>query len=274
MITRLKASFPVLAFLLIARAAAFAGPAAAATQPGVIEVDEKTKVHLLGVSKYPPDGDSWFAFNGEPIDLPDQRAMGGQVHAQPAPEHQLAFRLEKPATTAVRLHIDGATVAANHITKDDTGEMILISAFGLEMPAKTAKVRLGFATSEWKTLAASDRPTEPLQADAGGDVGQILLQPVEAEDGGAKVVFEHAQVDDPHRYVVIDDKDKEHEAGKVSVQSDGQTVSTACTFDVAPEKVKRVLFQTRKFTKLVEISEISLEKGHATQPKVDVREVK
>lgn len=270
--TSFKRPVAILALILLGRSALLAGPAA--TQPAVVEVDAKTKAHLLGVSTYPPGDDTWFAFNGEPIDAPEQRATGGQVHAQPAPEYQIAFRLEKPASTAVRLHVEGATVAANHISTDDNGEMFLVSAFALGAPAKVAKVRLGFATSEWKTLAASERPTEPLQADGGEGVGQILFQPIEADDGGAKVTFEHGELDDPHRYVAIDDKDKEHEAGKVNVRSDGQAVSTTCTFDVAPDKVKKVLFQSRKFTKVVEISDISLEKGHATRPKVEVREAK
>jgi hypothetical protein len=269
--TPLKLSAIALLLLSSFNTRALAGPA---SQPTVVEVNDRTKVYLLGVSSYPPDNDSWFAFNGEPIEMPDQRVIVNNIMAQPQPEHEVAFRLEKPRETAVRIMIDGATVCANSIRNDDTGETILVSAFSLANAAKTAKVEIGFADSEWKTVAASERPAEATQVDAGADVGAVTIQPIEAEDSGSKVVFEHAQIRDPHRYVALDAADKEYEAHKVAVRSDGQTVSTTCTFEVAPEKVKKVLFQTRTFTKVLDVSDISLEKGHATQPKIEVRDAK
>ena len=55
-------------------------------------------------SKFPPDADTWWAINGEPIEPPDERLMQmhGHVHAHPEPDFLIAVKVTNPPAHGLR----------------------------------------------------------------------------------------------------------------------------------------------------------------------------
>jgi hypothetical protein len=246
-----------------------------ASQPAFgAEVNEKTKVEILGLTTYPPGDDTWFAANGQPIDIPRESFAGSahNIHAMPAPDMAMAIRVQKPDTSVVRMHIGGATTLAN-MQMNDNGETILLCAFSLENSPKSLAFRVGIAEGAWKTVAASENPSEQSAFDA-PNIGQVTFQPLEADNDGCKVIAEHPMIDEPNHIIVVDQAGKEYETENINQQTDGQNTTTTCTFKCPPDKVKQVLFQTRQFTKFVEATDVSLEKSHMTQPVLKVVDAK
>ncbi|MBC8106173.1 MAG: sigma-70 family RNA polymerase sigma factor [Anaerolineae bacterium] len=249
--------------------------AAPATQPGLsVEVNDKTKVEILGLTAYPPAEDTWFAANGEPIDCPRPSLLQNAhtMHAVPAPDTALIIKIDKPESTAVRMEIDGATTVANMQMNED-GETLLMCAFNLNNSPQDFSFRVGISDAPWKTVAASEKPTEATTFDA-ADIGAVSFQPVEADDDGCKVIAEYAMIRTPNHIIVIDDAGKEYAADNINVQSDGQHATTTCNFKCPADKVKQIHLQTREFNKYVEASNVSLEKGHLTKPVIKAVDAK
>jgi RNA polymerase sigma factor (sigma-70 family) len=247
---------------------------APATQPGTtIDVSERVRIHLMGVSTFPPDADSWFAFNGQPIDLPDEKILNARVNATPEPQNVVALRVEKPESATVRLQVQGAEMNAVSQDGDDMGT-ILVSAFRLGdgANAKTATIEIGISEKGWNTIATYDKLTEPAEVQT--DVGVLSFDPMDSADRGARVEVRHESIDSPTQMVAIDEAGKEFKASNINVRGDGQTWTTTCDFEIPGERVKKVLFQTRSVGKIVQVSDISLEKGQVTEPKIQVKDGK
>ena len=184
----------------------------------------------------------------------------------------MVIKIDKPETTMVRMDLDNATTVANMQTNDN-GETLLLCAFTLNNSPQSFSFRIGISDTAWKTVAASEKPTEPTTFDA-PDLGSVSFHPVEADDEGCKIVAEYAMIRTPNHIIVIDDTGKEYNAENINVQSDGQNATTTCTFKCPAEKVKQVHLQTRDFNKYVEASNVSLEKGHVTKPEFKVVDAK
>jgi len=251
-------------------------PAATAPSSNAFEaeVSDKIKVELLGVTSYPAGEDTWFAPNGDAIECPRPAVVNreNQMHLRPEPQQAMLIKLEKPADTCVRMEIENSTTVSN-ARIDDDNEQLLLAAFNLNGSPQEFSFRIGFSDMPWKTVAASEKPTEETTFDAAG-VGAVTFHPVEPADQGCKVVAEHAAIRSPHQIVVTDEAGKEYKSENINIQSDGQNATVTCTFSIEPEKVKQVHLQTREFNKFVDVSNVSLEKGHATKPEMKVVEAK
>ena len=237
------------------------------------DVDDKTKVTILGMTSYPPGEDTWFAANGEPIDCPRPSLLEGghQMRANPAPQHAILLKIDKPESTVVRMQVEDSTTVAN-MQVNDNGETLLMCAFLLNGNPETFSFNVGLSDKAWKTVAASEKPTEATTFDA-ADIGAVSFHPIEAsDDDGCKVAAEYAMIRTPTQMIVIDDTGKEYQAENINVQSDGQNATTTCTFKCPADKVKQVHLQTREFNKHVEVTGVSMEKGHTTKPEMKVTE--
>jgi hypothetical protein len=190
----------------------------------------------------------------------------------PAPDHAIAIKIDKPDATVVRMHIDGTTTMANMQMRDND-ETILLCAFNLNGDPESLTFRLGIADEAWKTVAANEKPTEEAAFDAPG-VGQVTFHPIEGDGEGCKVIADYPSIKIPNHIIVVDQDGKEYETTNINQQSDGQNNTTTCTFPCPADKVKAVLLQTREFTKFVEASDVSLEKGKMTKPVLKVVEAK
>jgi hypothetical protein len=247
--------------------------APAADQPAfTAEVNDKTKVTILGVSSYPPDEDTWFAADGTPIECPRPSLLnaGHNVRANPAPDYAVAVKIDKPESTVVRMEINNAPVVANSQVRDDD-ETIMLCAFRLDNASPEFSFRVGISDTPWKTVAASETPTEQTTFDA-ADIGQVTFEPIDSDGQGCKVEASYPAIRTPNHIIVIDDAGKEHISQNINIRSDGQNHTATCTFDCPAEKVKQVRLQTREFNKHVEASGISLEKDHKTEPVMKVTE--
>ena len=238
------------------------------------EVSDNTRIEILGLTSYPPGDDTWFAANGEPIDCPRPSLAdsGHRIHAMPAPEYGLAIRVEKPDTSVVRMQIDDTVTMANMQMQDDS-ETLLLCAFSLNGKPDSLAFRVGISDGAWKTVAASETPDEQSAFDA-PNIGQVTFEAIEGDGNGCTVVAAHPAIKIPNHIIVVDEAGKEYETQNINQQSDGQNVTTTCTFEIAPEKVKQVLLQTRDYTKFVEATNVSLEKGHTTKPEIKVVDAK
>jgi hypothetical protein len=229
-----------------------------------------TTVQLLGASPYPVESNSWFAANGQPVELPDTRLLGVQLATAVPPQYQVALRIVRPGSKMMRLHVDRADAGSNAIFADGNDAFLLVCVFSFSTPQQTAKLELGIADGRWETVAESDRPGESFQLDV-ADLGSVTFEPIEAaDDGGTKVAVARTRMDNPQQLVVIDDAGREHTPGSVAVQILGM-VTTTCTFDVPPDRVAKVGLQTQRFTRFVDVADASLESGRITHPIMTVR---
>jgi hypothetical protein len=256
--------------------------AAPATKPAdesgkfVADAGKGVRVEFLGVSPFPGDESSWFNIAGEHIELPDPQLLESNVHAEPAPQHQLAIRIHRPKGVVVLPFIEGAMMAAN--THSDAGadeSYLLISRFTLQNPADTVSVRLGISGSDWKTIATSEDAQQQAEVDA-GKYGGVTFSPPEKDDviGGAKIDVHHDPFELPNQLIAIDDEGKEHIAHNVNVRNtNGDSVSTH-TFELPAEKIKKLRLQLREFDKFVEAKDITLSAENKTQPKITVSDAK
>ena len=236
-----------------------------------IDVDARTSVRILGVSAYPPDARSWFAADGAPIDVPDERLL--EVSAQTAvpPQFVLAARVANPTSNLLRLGVDRSVAGANVMLHDGDG-MIVVCLFSFMNAPDRATIELGLADGAWRTVASFDRPYDSLTRRL-PNFGDVRLTPVQPNDaGGSTLVIRHRRVGDPYQLVAIDAAGREHGPTHVHVASfPPPHVTTTCAFDVPPGEVARVLLQTRPFTRLVDVTDVSLRAGTITRPVLTVR---
>ena len=76
------------------------------------------------------------------------------------------------------------------------------------------------------------------------------------------------------RAMAFDDAGKEYESNRIRVSRGGDDVVSSYTFDVAPEKLRKVEVQIREFDKFVDVTDISLTQGQKTEPKITVVDAK
>jgi hypothetical protein len=239
-------------------------------------VDEKTKVRFLGVSKFPPHEESWFTIAGEPADPPPLPANARPGESNVPPEFQAVFEITKPRDVVVMLQVhDGMMVMNNNSNTegDRGGEMFIVSSFTLQGPRKTADFTLGFSTQGWQTVGTFDAPG----ADEGGidtdQHGHFQFAPVREDDQGRAVVeVTHAESREPLRIAAIDEAGKEVISNHVNVNGDGDTCTGTYTFELKPERVKKLAVQARKFDKVMEVQDVSLSPDNPTEPKISVRD--
>lgn len=244
------------------------------TQPAsrlfTTDVAPGVQVDFLGVSSYPPDEQSWFSIAGEPIDVPEPRLLESRVQTTRPPEHQLALRVRMPKGAVTVMDIENASLAS-HSHMDVDGDYILLSSFALQDPAETVSIRLGIATSDWKTIAAADGFADPVDTDA-GEYGVITLMPPEKDNlvGGTKVEVHHRTIKLPYHLIVTDASGKEHVSHNVNVNRTNDDCVSSYTFELPQDQIKKAEFQIREFDKFVEASEISLSSGRKTTPRIRV----
>lgn len=242
----------------------------------IIEIADGATLEILGLSKYPPDEDSWFAMTGERIPMPEGAPRDTNMRTEPMVDHCIAARMQLPADAIMRIEVLGSRVSG--VSQRREGNQADIECgFAMEdESSKTVNIRYGVSLGGWETLAGNDAPAAEHRVEL-EKLGEVNFYPIEAADrdgkDGSSVAIEHAAIDDPIQLVVITEQG-EQICQNINVNSNGQIVTTTCTFDVPPDQVKRVLLQIRRFTKIVDLRDVSLEAGHVTKPTITVRDAK
>ena len=251
-----------------------AADAAGATAPYAAKVNDAVRLEFLGVSPYPGDEQSWFSIAGEPIEqpaLPDHD--GDKIRGEP--DFQMLIRVHAPRGVAVVPQIEGARMSAHTHDRgaDDDAQFILTSRFAMQNPADSMSMQIGVASSKWKTIATHEKPQEPAEVDA-GKYGAMTFEPVEADpDGGrARVSVTHEPTRLPARGIAVDEKGQEYEATQIRQRRGDAESESTYTFELPPEKVRRVEVQVREFDKFVEVKDVSLSPDNKTKPTITVTE--
>jgi len=242
----------------------------------VVEVTPEIKLELLGLSPFPGDENSWFSIAGEPIPIPEEALGDRGIRMPMEADHQMAIRVRAPKGVAVMPQIDGAGMAAHSHNRDDAdGSYVVVSRFSMIGPAESFSMNIGIASSDWKTIATTDKPTEQVEVDA-GEHGMMTFEPADADPmmSGTRVSVAHEATKLPSRAIAIDQAGKEHEAQNVNVRQSNVDCTTSYTFDLPAEQIKNVQVQVRQFDKFVDVKDISLSQGHKTSPKITVTEAK
>ena len=248
---------------------------AAPKEPAVAEVTPEIKLEFLGLSSFPGDENSWFSIAGEPIPMPDE-AMGDPGIRMPVEcDYQMAIRVRAPKGVEVKPQIEGAGMAAHSHNRSGDGSYVLLSRFSMIGPTESFSMHIGIASSDWKTIATTDKPTEQVEVDA-GEHGMMTFEPADADPmmSGTRVSVAHEATKLPSRAIAIDEAGKEHEAQNVNVRQANYDCTTSYTFDLPAEQIKNVQVQVRRFDKHVDVKDISLSQGHKTSPKITVTEAK
>jgi hypothetical protein len=154
---------------------------------------------------------------------------------------------------------------------DDRGATYF-SAFLLGNGAPTAHVEVGLATGPWKTQAEHTKLKEGAGVDS--PIGQIEFDAVEEIDGRTQVVLRFTRIKEPLRLMATDVDGKTLAPSKNHEESDGQNSVMTSSFDVPVERIRSMQFQTLEFLKMVNVRDISLERGQVTQPKIEVTQMK
>jgi RNA polymerase sigma factor (sigma-70 family) len=256
----------------LARRAAAPAPARAHLPLYAINLDARTNVRILGVSPYPPDARSWFAPDGTPVDLPDERLLDATAQTAVPPQYVLAARVANPGSELVRLGVQRSVAGANVLIPDGDG-IIVVCLFSFMNVPDRATVELGLADSAWRTTGSFERPVEGAVHDVYG-FGSVRFERIRPNDtGGTNIVIRHGRFNDPYQLVVIDEAGAAHAPLSVHVASfPPPDVTTTCTFDVSPDEVARLLLQAKPFTRFVDGNEISLRAGNETRPTLRVRD--
>lgn len=198
------------------------------------------------------------------------------MRMQQEADYQMLTRVIAPRGVVVQPQIEGAGIAAHSHNRDnDNGTYVITSRFSLVGGGDTVSIRFGVATKQWTTVATSDKPQEQAEVDA-GDYGGMTFQPAEPdpEGNGAQVQVSHAMTKVPMRAMAFDDAGKEYESNRIRMSAGGDEVTASYTFDVAPEKLRKVEVQVREFDKFVDVKNISLTQGQKTEPKITITDAK
>jgi RNA polymerase sigma factor (sigma-70 family) len=254
------------------QAARAPGVTAPTSQPDYsIALSDGATVRFLGASPFPADEGSWFSADGRAIELPDARLLNVNLPTAVPPNYEVALRIEHAPPDGMRLHVAGAVAGANEVIRDGDAT-ILVCVFTLMGSPDSANLELGIANSRWKTVATHDRPRESQELVA-PQIGPVSFEPVVEEGRGATVIARHRPFEDPHQIIAIDQAGKEHLPTHIAVQTLGPTITTACTFDLPPQRIAKAAFQIRPFTRLVQIQDVALRAGNATHPQLSVRDL-
>jgi len=245
-------------------------------QLSAVEVTPEIKLELLGLSPFPGDENSWFSIAGEPIPMPDLAMGEHNIRMPMEADYQMAIRVRAPKGVEVRPQIEGAGMAAHSHNRDDAdGSYVIISRFSMIGPAERFSMNIGIASSDWKTIATTEKLTEQVEVDA-GEHGMMTFEPADTDPmmSGTRVSVAHEATKLPSRAIAIDEAGKEHEAQNVNVRQSNVDCTTSYTFDLPAEQIKNVQVQVRQFDKFVDVKDISLSQGHKTSPKITVTEAK
>ena len=241
----------------------------------VVQVTPDVKLEFLGLSPFPGDEQSWFTIAGEPIEPPEVPGQPDMKMRQEA-DYEMLTRVTAPRGIVVQPQIEGAGIAAHSHNRDnDSGAYVITSRFSLQGAADSFSVRFGIATKQWSTVATSNKPQEQAEVDA-GEYGGMTFQPAEPdpEGDGTAVEVTHPMTKVPMRAMAFDDAGKEYESNRIRVNRGGDEVVSTYAFDLPPDKLRKVEVQVREFDKFVDVQNISLTRGHKTEPKVEVTEAK
>jgi RNA polymerase sigma factor (sigma-70 family) len=245
--------------------------------PAAIEVGPDIKLEILGLSPFPGDEESWFSITGEPIDTPEVPAH--EMRANAEPDYQMLIRVTGPKDAIIMPRIEGARIAMNARGQDGGGGgadgYVLTSRFSLDGPADTLAMSIGVSSGNWTPIAATDRPQEESDVDA-GEYGAMTFAPAEPdpEGDGALVSVSHRRVQQPARAVAYDEAGQLHQSKRTNVRATNDEVVSSYTFDLPPEKIRKVEVQLREFDKFVEVKGISLTQGQKTEPTIKVIDAK
>jgi RNA polymerase sigma factor (sigma-70 family) len=244
-------------------------------KPAVVEVTPEIKLEFLGLSSFPGDENSWFSIAGEPIPMPDEAMQDSGIRMPMESDYQMAIRVRAPKGVEVMPQIEGAGMAAHSHNRSGDDSYVVLSRFSMTGPSESFSMHIGIASSDWKTIATTDKPTEQVEADA-GEHGMMTFEPADQDPmmSGTRVSVAHQPTKLPSRAIAIDEAGREHEAQNVNVRQTNDDCTTSYTFDLPAERIKNVQVQVRKFDKFVDVKDISLSQGHKTSPKITVTEAK
>jgi RNA polymerase sigma factor (sigma-70 family) len=254
-------------------------------------VSDKIKVHVVGVSPYPGDANSWWSAAGNPIGMPDVKIPRSTFQGNPPPSREIVLRIEKPDSVLSRPTVlatggmMGFSSVGGNLPGENPQEISVIS-FTPQPDAKTITLNVRFAEADWQTIVTDDKPGADGDFDT-KDYGKFHLQAVDEEElpsfasdrsraAGKKlptVAVLHGHVADPMRIVVVDDAGKIHQnQGNAQSSMNGQQQDSD-RFDLPLASIKQVLIQVRPFTKKLEVTDISLMPGQTTSPIATVSDI-
>jgi hypothetical protein len=253
---------------------------AAQDTPGefTVVVSNDISIHILGVSPFNGDASSWFGADGNPIQAPKTKLLTSNFHIDPPPTHQIVLQIDKPREVTLRSQIVGTHGGINWM-----GEFSLVT-FVASPAQQTATLRTLIADGDWQTIVTNEKPQEAGDFKVQG-YGTFSFQPVTEEAMPAMkfgraashaksptVTFTSPSMPQvPMKVVVVDDAGQQHENSGNASMSNGTLVQLTHRFaDVPLAKIKKVLVMVRPFTKVVEISDISLTAGQITKPQVKI----
>ncbi|CAN5590684.1 hypothetical protein BH09PLA1_BH09PLA1_29810 [soil metagenome] len=234
-----------------------------------VRIGSSTNVEFIGASTYPPARDSWFSADGSSINLPDDRLLDVNLPTAVPPQYEVAVRIDRPRSEAMRLHVDGSDAGSNMMYHDGDA-LVMVAVFSFGSPRDTAKLELAIADGPWSSVAANDQPDRVARLDT--NFGVVAFNPIATVEAGAAVVVQHERFDGQHQLVAIDRDGGEHIASAMSVSMLGPRPISNCRFDLPPEAIARIVLRTRPFSRFVDFEDVSLSADRPTKPTIKLRE--
>jgi hypothetical protein len=239
-----------------------------------VNVDEKTQVEFLGVSRNPPTEKSWINLAGEDI-APPPFADENPPQSDVPSDFLLLVRVTKPNETLCDetiLRSNGCMTSSVSYPHDD-GISSEVSMLVFSMDPKqadgTASARVRFAPEVWATIATHDRPGEEAAVQT-KELGTVKFGRDEREPSLLSVHFDTTDKATV-RLVGVNEAGEEIRPIRTNGRHHNGKSQMGFEFE-EPGDVKSLRLQVRRFTKIVEVNDISLF-DFKTEPKIEVKPI-
>ncbi|MCK4887210.1 MAG: hypothetical protein KAS96_07455, partial [Planctomycetes bacterium] len=229
-------------------------------------------VELVGVCEHPSESKQWWKPDGELIDLPYE--VGGKIIG-PSEGYQMldliAEITTKEQNPAVKFITPGAI-------RSSTGRNVVINQmnvsdlwsyrFKIDSILKTADVKAGVASGEWKTISTIISSFKNLQRND-TDLGQVeWLKAIEEND--EVIIYASNNFSDKAQFRIVaeDVIGRIYPAYTSDCKGNAGLMSCEYKFHLSPKKAKKFLFQTRPY-EWTEFKNVSLKPNFKTDVQIE-----
>lgn len=218
----------------------------------VADLGDGVTVELLGVCEHPGEGKPWWRPDGSPLEKAPYKTTGTTLPAQPGfRAYEFAARVAAPDDAHVKWAVPGGTYSTDTGSPmGANGERLRdLRAYKANQPEdkQTAEVHIAVAAGPWQGMAVHTAPDK--EGAYNSDDGRAVAFGVAYEKDGRTHVpvtlnFNREQMD--YQVVATDENGTSHVAD-VSGGGGNMLMSTTCSFDLPPARIKELRLQTRQW---------------------------
>ncbi len=224
----------------------------------------------LAIAPNPARQDQWRAIDGKSIPSPFK--VRSPVMTMRPPGYQALIRLMGAPDAALSPTISPSSNFGSASQTDADGTRDHVMAFSVNAGVTAVDIDVRIADGPWKTFLKT-RPAESVQGLGDATIG-FTFTPLLQRNGKTFIYVSWVSSSDiPWRLIARETTGEMHVGeGMDGAGSNGVTTSSVA-FDVPPELIQSLEFQTRPYRKHVIAKNVALDPATPTTPKVSVEEI-